>query len=164
MSALFARVRSTPHALAVLLALAAALLILGAGLAPGAHLGAGGGFAWQVATGLGLSATIGWQWLLLVARLTALADAVLRHHRLHRHVGAASLALFAIHALGFGYAWTSALSLVFLALGLSGLLNREVLRYRNRALHAVWLFVHVALATALVPLALVHAWVALIYE
>ena len=79
-------------------------------------------------------------------------------------LGAATAALFAAHAVRFGYGWTSALSLSFLALAASGLMNREIMRYRATWAYNLWLFLHVALSAALVPLALVHVWVALAYE
>ena len=163
MSAVLRQIRTRPYALAALAALTAALVVLGAGLAPGIRLGAWG-FAWQVLTGSALFGAVAWQWQLFLARLSGPAASVQRHYSLHRLVGAATAALFAAHAVRFGYGWTSALSLSFLALAASGLMNREIMRYRATWAYNLWLFLHVALSAALVPLALVHVWVALAYE
>jgi hypothetical protein len=163
MSAVFRQIRTRPYALAALAALTAALVVLGAGLAPGIRLGAWG-LAWQVVTGGALLGAVAWQWMLLIARMTGPAETVLRHYARHRLVGAATAALFAAHAVRFGYGWTSALSLTFLLLAASGLLNREIMRYRAKWTYNLWLFLHVALSAALLPLALVHVWVALAYE
>lgn len=126
--------------------------------------GSDGWFAWQVATGVPLAGGMVWQWLLLVARLGGQAREVRRQYHWHRYIGTALVALFAAHAIRFGHGWTSALSAVFLAAAISGLLNREILAYRARWAHNLWLFLHVASASALVPLALLHIWVALAFE
>ena len=74
------------------------------------------------------------------------------------------MVLFALHAVRFGYGWTHILSVVFLLCAASGLMNREVVRYRSQATYNFWFWCHIALASALLPLIAVHIWVALAYQ
>ncbi|SMP23873.1 hypothetical protein [Shimia sagamensis] len=122
------------------------------------------GFSQQVATGLLLLGLLGYQWVLFFKRVTKdnrnARQAVVRH----RWVGTAATLLFAIHAVRFGHVWMSTLSAVVFLVALTGVLNREVLRYRSNMIYLVWLLVHIGLSAALVPLVAVHIWVALAYQ
>lgn len=121
-------------------------------------------FTWQILSGFTLSLLLAFQFALLFARLFGTAEQVRRHYHWHRYLGIALTVLFALHAVRFGYAWTSALSLLFFASALSGLMNRETMRYRNKALYLFWYGIHVAVSTILVPVAVLHIWVALAFK
>jgi predicted ferric reductase len=123
-----------------------------------------GGFLWQVATGATLSALMIWQWGLLAARLSGTAIQVQRQYNWHRYAGIALIALFILHAPRFGFYWTSGLAMVFLANGLVGLLNREIIPWRRRGHYLIWYGLHVALSAILIPLSAVHIWTALAFE
>lgn len=122
------------------------------------------GFVQQVVTGSLLLSLLGYQWVLFYKRVTKdnrnVRQAVVRH----RWVGTAATLLFALHAVRFGHVWMSTLSAVVFLVALTGVLNREVLRYRSNAIYLVWLVVHIGLSAALVPLVVVHIWVALAYQ
>lgn len=122
------------------------------------------GFGWQVTTGALLFLALCFQWILLLVRIFGQTEAIRRHMGLHRWVGIASVVLFAAHAARAGYGWTSALSTIFLLSALSGLLNKEVVTYRARWHYLCWLAIHLVFAAILVPLVLVHIWVALAYQ
>ena len=119
----------------------------------------------QAASGLALTTLIIYQWLLLTGRMSLQKLQVVRtRYQAHRWVGVAAMVLFGIHAVRMGYGWTNALSLTFISLSVTGLMNREIIRYRSPWLFNVWLWTHIALASALMPLLLIHIWVALAYE
>lgn len=122
------------------------------------------GFAQQVVTGTLLLGLFLYQWVLFFKRVTKdnrNAGKVLVRHR---WVGAVATLLFALHALRFGHVWMSTLSAVVFLVALTGVLNREVLRYRSNAIYLIWLVTHIGLSAALVPLVAVHIWVALAYQ
>jgi len=121
-------------------------------------------FVWQVVTGLILTAMLIYQWALMAARLAQNAPASRRHHHWHRFVGVGMTVLFILHAVRFGYYWTSALAIVFLLNGLTGLLNKEVIRYRSRGNYLAWYGLHIGLSAILMPLTALHIWVALMFE
>ena len=121
-------------------------------------------FFWQIVSGIALSLLLGYQYALLIARRFGRALDVQFHGHWHRYAGIAMIFLFALHAIRFGYAWTSSLSLVFLLAAASGLMNRETMRYRSKPLYLLWFGLHVGLSAALLPLALLHIWVALAFK
>ena len=72
--------------------------------------------------------------------------------------------LFALHAVRMGHTWMTLLSVVFFLIALTGVLNREVLRYRQNWIYLVWLSAHIGLSAMMVPLVALHVWVALAYQ
>ncbi|WP_294222314.1 hypothetical protein [uncultured Shimia sp.] len=122
------------------------------------------GFVQQVVTGALLLSLLSYQWVLFFKRVTKdnrnARQVVVRH----RWVGTAATLLFALHAVRFGHVWMSTLSAVVFLVALTGVLNREVLRYRSHTIYLVWLLAHIGLSAALVPLVAVHIWVALAYQ
>lgn len=164
MTALLLRTARRPYAILGLLGLALAIAALAADMRSAVDWLLPGRFAWQVVTGLILALAMGYQWLLLVARLSGRAAMVQRRYRWHRWIGAAMTVLFVLHAVRFGYGWTSTLATVFLLTALTGLLNREVIPYRSRWHYMLWFGAHVALSAFLVPLTALHIWVALAFE
>ena len=122
------------------------------------------GTSWQVLTGALLLTGMAYQWMLLIARRSGRAADVRRHYAAHRWVGTAMTLLFALHAVRVGHAWTNALALPFIAVAATGLLNREVVPYSSRRLYHLWLWLHIALSAALVPLIAFHVWIALTYQ
>ncbi|MEQ8340200.1 MAG: hypothetical protein RID15_16460 [Marinovum algicola] len=163
MTEVLLRIRRRPYVMLGLLALAFAVAALTAGTAfrpwP-----LGGTLTWQVVTGTLLLTGMGYQWMLLRARTGGTAADVRRHYAAHRWVGVGLVLVFALHAVRFGHAWTSALALCFVAIAATGLLNREVIPYRSRWLYRAWLWLHIALSSALIPLVALHIWVALTYQ
>ena len=164
MTALILRVRRRPYVLLGVMGLFVVVLAFTAETALQPKRWAGS-LSWQSATGIALLAAILYQWVLLWVRdRRAPARAQRRHYAAHRWVGVATTLLFAVHAVRFGHAWTSVLALTFIAVAATGLLNREVIPYRSRWLYHLWLWVHIALASALLPLIAVHIWIALSYQ
>lgn len=105
-----------------------------------------------------------YQWVLLLARLTGRQSDVVRHTGWHKIAGVALIVLFALHVRRIGYMWTSAITIVFLANGVVGVLNRETLRFKSPGLQTLWLWAHTCLSAMLMPLIALHIWVALVYE
>lgn len=163
MTEVLLRIRRRPYVLLGFLGLAvvAFMLTLGVAFRPDPF---GVSLTWQVVTGSLLVTGMIYQWMLLVARRAGRAAEVRRHYAAHRWVGVAMTLLFAAHAVRFGHAWTSALAITFVAVAATGLLNREVIPYRSRRIYSLWLWLHIALASALVPLIVFHIWIALTYQ
>lgn len=162
MSALILRLRRRPYVLIGLLGLSLIVALFAAGTAF-QPVPWGGSLPWQIWTGAALLTAIAYQWVLLFTR-DGTAARHRRHYTAHRWVGVVTTLLFAVHAVRFGHGWTTALALTFIAVAATGLLNREVIPYRARWIYNLWLWVHIALASALVPLIAVHVWVALSYQ
>ncbi|MDA7427120.1 hypothetical protein PGB28_01515 [Primorskyibacter aestuariivivens] len=164
MTALILRVRRRPYVILGLIGLSLVVLVFTAETALQPTRWAGS-LSWQVATGTALLAAILYQWVLLWVRdRKAPARKQRKHYTAHRWVGVATTLLFAVHAVRFGHAWTSVLAVTFIAVAATGLLNREVIPYRSSWLYHLWLWVHIALASALLPLIAVHVWIALSYQ
>ncbi len=122
------------------------------------------GFAQQVITGLILLVFLGYQWVLFFMRVTKQTGNARKALVRHRWVGVAVTFVFAVHAVRFGHIWMSTLSAVVFLIAVTGVLNREVLRYRSNAIYLCWLVLHIGSSAALVPLVAVHIWVALAYQ
>lgn len=119
-------------------------------------------FIWQVVTGLLLTMLVIYQCVLLIVRIVG-ANAK-SHYKAHRWLGVFSTFVFALHALSFGYGWTMALVIVFILSAITGMLNREIVRYLKPWKYKLWYWSHVTLSINLLPLVAVHIWVALAYE
>lgn len=163
MTEVLLRLRRRPYVILGLLTLALAVAALTAGTAFRPWL-TGGALTWQMVSGTLLLTGMTYQWMLLRARGRGRPAEVRRHYAAHRWVGVGLTLVFALHAVRFGHAWTSALALTFMAVAATGLLNREVIPYRSRWLYRAWLWLHIALSSALVPLVALHIWVALTYQ
>jgi hypothetical protein len=119
-------------------------------------------FLWLWVTGVLLLLVLGFQWYLLRKRwLKTMTrfDLVM-----HRWVGVLATFLFALHAARIGHSWMIALTVVFVLTALSGLLNKEVVKYPKRWMYLMWLALHVSMSTIMVPMIAVHVWVALAYQ
>ncbi|MFY0597232.1 MAG: hypothetical protein JXQ85_12445 [Cognatishimia sp.] len=121
-------------------------------------------FAWQLVTGLTLLGFVVYQWILLLKRMCNDTRNARFHMMAHRWVGVAATYMFILHAVRMGHTWTTGLAMVFFLLGVTGVLNRQVLKYRQPWIHAVWQFCHIGLSAVLLPLVIVHIWVALAYQ
>ncbi|MEM9350189.1 MAG: hypothetical protein AAGA47_08000 [Pseudomonadota bacterium] len=121
-------------------------------------------FPWQAVTGTALLVCMIYQWTIFAQRFTKSTKNARTHFLAHRWVGVAATLLFAIHAVRPGHAWMTALALVFLGIAVTGLLNREVVKYRKQWMYIAWLGVHMCLSAMLVPLLGVHIWAALAYQ
>ena len=119
-------------------------------------------FVWLCTTGVLLLSVLGFQWYLLRKRwLKTMTrfDLVM-----HRWIGVVATFFFALHAARVGHAWMIILTIVFVLTALTGLLNKEVMRYSRRWTYLLWLTFHVSLSTIMVPMIAVHIWVALAYQ
>lgn len=123
-----------------------------------------GTFNWQVVSGSLLVTLLCFQWVLFFKRGFSLPNLVSGDYTLHRWVGVAVTYLFALHAVRLGHFWMTGLSWVFFGLALTGVLTRQVLRYRQKWIYNLWIIAHVGLASMMIPLVAVHIWIALAYE
>ena len=163
MNAVIATMRKSPYVLVgtfgLILALSARLNQLRGVLVP-----ADPDFIWQIVTGAPLAAAMGYQWVLFIQRMTGFSANPRLHYVAHRWVGVFATLLFALHGVRFGYYWMTALAVVFFLTALSGLFNREVVRYSKPWIFQTWLVLHIAFSSVMVPLIVVHVWVALAYQ
>jgi hypothetical protein len=119
-------------------------------------------FLWLCTTGVLLLSALAFQWYLLRKRwLKAMTrfDLVM-----HRWIGVLATFLFALHASRVGHSWMIILTIVFVLTALTGLLNKEVVRFPARWMYLTWLALHVSMSTIMVPMIAVHVWVALAYQ
>ena len=119
---------------------------------------------WQMVTGLLLVGLLAFQWGLFFHKQNKNLAAIPRNRELHKYAGIAFVVIFALHAESVGYAWMLILTLILGGLIATGLLNREIVRYRNQWSYKTWLWLHVALAAMLTPFVIMHALVALLFE
>ena len=123
-----------------------------------------GTFTWQVVSGSLLLTLLIFQWVLFFKRGFPKLGLVSSDLSQHRWVGVAATYVFALHAVRLGHAWMTGLSGLFFLLALTGVLNRQVIGYRQNWLYLLWLVAHIGISAAMVPLIGVHVWVALAYE
>ena len=118
-------------------------------------------FLWQVVTGVGLVAAMTFQWVLFYNRWTGQT----RSQDLiqHRWVGVTTVVLFGLHAARIGHTWMLGLTILFLLIGVTGILNKQIMRYQTRGAYLTWLALHIGLSVAIIPVIAVHIWVALVY-
>ena len=121
-------------------------------------------FAWQVASGMTLFALMIFQWGLFYYKIVKNMGAVKTHNKLHRYAGIGSVAIFAVHTISAGYAWSFLLFAAFVGVVVTGLLNRGLVRFNKNSVHNFWLWVHIALAGVLMPLSLLHVYIALAFK
>jgi hypothetical protein len=119
-------------------------------------------FVWLCVTGFLLLSTLVFQWYLLRKRW--LKNMTRFDLVLHRWIGVGATFMFALHAARVGHSWMVVLTIVFVLTALTGILNKEVLRFSERWMYLVWLTLHVSLSTILVPMIAVHVWIALAYQ
>ena len=105
-----------------------------------------------------------YQWILFFKRVLRDNKNARRVLINHRWVGVGMTYLFALHAVRMGHTWMTLLSVVFFLIALTGVLNREVLRYRQNWIYLVWLSAHIGLSAMMAPLVALHVWVALAYQ
>ncbi len=123
-----------------------------------------GSLGWQVVTGSMMLTAFTYQWVLFFRRVTRDNTNARQTLVLHRWVGVGITFLFALHAVRLGHTWMTALSVVFFLIALTGVLNREVMKYRQNWIYLLWLTCHIGLSAALIPLVGLHIWVALAYQ
>ncbi len=121
-------------------------------------------FSLRVVTGSLLLCCLCSQWILFAARVTRRSKNARQTLISHKWVGVAITYLFALHAVRFGHVWMTSLSGVLFLVALTGVLNRDVLRFQQNWLYLLWLVCHIGLSAALMPLVAVHIWVALAYQ
>ena len=163
MSTLVATVRQRPYVIAGLLALALVGLAL-AQVTRGWLTPEQVNFWWQSVTGTALLTAMVYQWVVFFQRLTGQSSNARTHYLAHRWVGVGATFLFALHAVRLGHMWMTALAVLFVLVAVTGLLNREIIKYPKQWMYLVWLGTHTLLSAMMVPLIAVHVWVALAYQ
>lgn len=123
-----------------------------------------GTLTWQIVSGSLLLTLLIYQWVLFFKRSLQSATLASSDLSQHRWVGVAATYVFALHAVRLGHVWMTRLSILFFLLALTGVLNRQVLGYRQNWLYLLWLAAHIGISAAMIPLIGVHIWVALAYE
>ena len=121
-------------------------------------------FTWQVTSGVILFAIMLFQWALFYYKIVKNMGAVRTHTMLHRYAGIGAVLIFAVHTVSAGYAWSLLLFVAFLGVAVTGLLNRGIVRFNRNSMHKLWLWVHISLAGVLMPLSILHMYVALAFE
>ena len=81
----------------------------------------------------------------------------------HRWVSVTTVILFGLHAARVWHTWMLTLTILFLLIGITGILNKQIVRYQTRGGYLTWLALHVGMSVAIIPLIAVHIWVALAY-
>lgn len=163
MTALIATARRQPYLVVGLVV----LIVLLAALIEGVRkvvVPAEPGFWWQVGSGTTLTAALAYQWLLLYLRMTRQTRHLRRMYQTHRWVGVACAISFIAHAAPSGSIWMNMLSGLFFLTALTGLMNREIVRYTKDWHYKLWFWSHVSISAAMVPMIALHIWVALAYE
>ncbi|MGR3712961.1 MAG: hypothetical protein ACU0A6_07565 [Shimia sp.] len=163
MRVLMATARRVPYAALILMALSLATLVILQEWQTGA-LAVLSGFEFQVVTGALLVTGVCYQWTLFFKRVFRDNRGARQVLVNHSWVGVGMTYVFALHAVRLGHTWMTALSVVFFLIALTGVLNREVLRYQQNWIYLIWLGCHIALSAALLPLVGLHIWVALAYQ
>jgi len=119
---------------------------------------------WQIGTGVLMLSLMAFQWSLFYYKVTKNVSATKSNAVLHKYTGILFMLMFALHTPRLGHALTLVLSIVFFAVAITGLLNRGFIRYSFRWMHKVWLWLHIMLSAALIPLTFLHIVVALMFE
>lgn len=163
MTALLAKARRQPY---IVVGLVALILILAAlfEAVRQAIVPVHPGFVWQVSSGGLLLIALSYQWVLLYVRWTRQTQSMRWAYQTHRWAGVACALFFVGHALPSGSIWMNTLSAIFFLTAMTGLMNREIVRYTKDWHYKLWFWTHIALSAAMVPLIAVHVWVALLYE
>ena len=119
-------------------------------------------------TGIGLAMYLGSQWALPVLRMVGKASLARRLYPLHRQAGVAAPALFYLHSMQLGYAFTFVLSVVYLSNVVVGLGSVDVVKNVlpvNRKRYAyIWMVVHIGLSFLTMGLMAYHAFVAFAFK
>lgn len=118
-------------------------------------------FLWQCISGSTLLGAMCFQWYLMRKRWLRRMSA--RDLVLHRWMGVTAVFLFALHAPRLGHTWMLAITVIFISIALTGIFNKDILRFRSRTSYFIWLALHIGLSLAIAPLIVVHIWVALTY-
>jgi hypothetical protein len=143
---------------------AATALVLGAGGRYFAAASPQGTFAYAIATGALLIASMLWQWRLSFVRRSRNVATIQRAHRAHRWGGMIPVGLLAVHIGGPGASLLSIMSYCLLVSSLSGIFNNEIVRQKRRLARTIWLWTHVGTAALIVPMILLHVWVVFAFK
>jgi hypothetical protein len=143
------------------LAVAAVLLLSGAGVALPLLGHAQLSPAFKYVTGALLLLCILLQWKLFDHREEDERPIlVATWYRRHKVLGAAAPLIFFLHTASLGHAANGALALAFFVVLASGLLNRDLLNVRSRLFWQAWTVLHVGAAFAMFALVALHVWTA----
>jgi hypothetical protein len=115
-------------------------------------------------TGFVLIAFVLHQWYFPLLRLQSDNAGAARTVGLHKLVGAIAPALFLVHAQHTGHAYQVALSLLLLAVVVTGLVNPETTGIHRPWFRTAWTVAHVAASTALPLLVAYHVWATYAFE
>lgn len=114
---------------------------------------------YKQATGFTLLAFILYQWRFSLLRSQGDTRKAAALARRHKAFGAMAPLLLFVHSQSLGYAYLQLLSLSFLLVFLTGLLNFETTRIRRPWFMPVWVTVHVSASMALLFLLTYHIYI-----
>jgi methionine sulfoxide reductase heme-binding subunit len=120
-------------------------------------------FPYKIATGTALAVFLSFQWFLALCRVSGWTRTAKAIYPWHQTLGALAPLLLFVHSTRLGFGYLVALSAVFLANNLVGLVNPSAFP-RIKSVLSLWTVVHIALSVVVVALAAYHAWTALYYE
>ena len=120
-------------------------------------------FTWKISTGLVLLLLVSFQWCLTITRYKNSTISSI-FYKYHRYAGIIIPFFLGLHFFNYGFAWNAMLFTVFVTNIILGLLNRELFRYRNKALYWCWYALHIGLSFLLLPLIILHVWTSLTFE
>ncbi|MDH5255932.1 MAG: hypothetical protein OEW72_08475, partial [Gammaproteobacteria bacterium] len=115
-------------------------------------------------SGFVLLALVGHQWYFSVLRAQGQPQRAARLAGAHQLLGASAPAVFYLHAERIGHAYLAALSIVFFAVLITGLMNLGTAPGRGAPARAARITLHVGLSTALLFLLGYHVFVSYAYE
>lgn len=121
-------------------------------------------FAYGLASGAALAASLLWQWRLYFARQSRNGRRLQREYRQHRWFGLVPMALLVGHMGQPGATLLSVMICLLLLSSVTGLFNNEVIRQKSSLARRVWLIVHVGTAGFILPLVLLHIWAVLAFR
>lgn len=115
-------------------------------------------------TGFVLAAFVLHQWYFPLLRIEGEGVRAARVAWLHKTAGALAPLLFVVHAQRLGYAYQLALSGLFFAVFLTGLVNPQTAGLRQPWFRPAWTVAHVAASTVLPIVVGYHVLVTYLYE
>jgi hypothetical protein len=121
--------------------------------------------AWSIVTGLIIGLCFLWQWRLHFKKvITGTAHDTDIELATHRWVGAFMIALLFVHATSMGFAIRTLLSYCLLIIVMSGLFHTQFLKKGLKFGEKTWKFLHLGVSALILPLIILHAWIALAYK
>jgi hypothetical protein len=118
---------------------------------------------YKIVSGSLLAGFVCFQWALALFRANRWARAARAFYSWHRAAGAFSPVLLFLHSTRLGFGYLLALSGVYVANNVLGLVSPSSFP-RLKILLPFWVIAHIALSVLLAALVVYHVWTALSYE